>query len=100
MFSMLIKVVFWIINKIASLILGPILTILSIFLGGTITPLFTSFGVLLNIIGTYVLLVVDLLCIPRELFYLLFTTVLGIAGWVVSVRSYFFIVAIYRHFKP
>lgn len=100
MFSMLVNVVFWIINAVASAILSPIMGILNVFDNSAMTNVFSSFGDIITIVGNYFLCVIDLLCIPRSLFILLLTVVLGIATWVVAVRTYFFVIMVYRHFKP
>lgn len=104
MLSILVSFVFNILNKVASLLLAPVLWVLSIFLGSTISPivgkLLYSIPDMFRVVTTFILLVIDLLCIPRELFVLLSTIIIGILGYVIFARIYIFGLAIYRHFKP
>lgn len=100
MIGLLIKGIFWVINKVASLILAPLLGLLNVFVFGNISPLLVALLTLVVTMSKYVLLITDLLCIPRELFYIFFSVILGVLAWVINARAIMFGMAIYRHFKP
>lgn len=104
MLQILLSLVFWLINFIANLVLSPILGLMDVLIGNNISStaqasvasIFTFF----DIVSSYILIAIDLLCIPRELFLFLFFIVLGILSYVIFARIYVFTLAIYEHFKP
>ena len=100
MIGLIVNAFFWIINQVANAILSPILLLLNVFDANSVSPVVSSIGNVFTIVGNYFLVVVDLLCIPRSLIVLLLTITITIATWVVAARTYFFVIMIYRHFKP
>ena len=104
MLDLLVTAIFWVLNFIANIILQPVMWLLSVLVGNTISStvgmIINSIFSLLALVDEYVIFAVDILCIPHTLFTLVFTLVAGIITYVVFARIYIFSMAIYNHFKP
>lgn len=101
MLSILIKFVFGVINKIVSLLFTPLFALLDIFapisiLGDIINSILSFVRLALNYFNFFV----DLLCIPPILFQVIFTILLGVFTFSLSVKIITLSISIYKSFKP
>ena len=104
MLDLLVTAIFWVLNFIANIILQPVMGLLSVIVGNTISStvgmIINAIFSLLAIVDEYVIFAVDILCIPHTLFTLVFTIIASVIGYVVFARVYILSMAIYNHFKP
>ena len=99
MIDLLIKALFAVLNFIASIVLKPILILVTSVIPD-ITNLLSGISTFIGFGFTYLSWFIKLLMIPKSLMVILISLTVGIFGIDLAFRAISLIGAIYQYFKP